>query len=161
MMKLSATSDHRGHIIRQALASPFPGFTHDPMWSFVFLEESIMRTHTARVVLAMMVAVSLSACATALRNPRISELQNNPGRYQDRSVNIDGVVTTSWSVPLAPFHFYKVDDGSGEVTVLSQGSRTPGRGAKVRVKGKVEDFAMLGGRSVGLHLREQSIDVKR
>jgi len=25
----------------------------------------------------------------------------------------------------------------------------------------VEDFAMLGGRSVGLHLREQSIDVKR
>ena len=120
-----------------------------------------MRTHTARVVLAMMVAVSLSACATALRNPRISELQNNPGRYQDRSVNIDGVVTTSWSVPLAPFHFYKVDDGSGEVTVLSQGSRTPGRGAKVRVKGKVEDFALLGGRSVGLHLREQSVDVKR
>jgi len=120
-----------------------------------------MRTHTARVVLAMTLAASLSACATALRNPRISELQSNPGRYQDRSVNIDGVVTTSWSVPLVPFRFYKVDDGSGEVTVLSQGSRTPGRGAKVRVKGKVEDFAMLGGRSVGLHLREQSIDVKR
>ena len=56
-----------------------------------------------------------------LRNPNISDLKSNPGRYQDRTVNIDGVVTSSWGVPLVPFRMYKVDDGTGEVTVLSQG----------------------------------------
>lgn len=119
------------------------------------------RSRMTRFVLALALVASVSACATALRSPRINDLQNNPGRYQNHSVNIDGVVTTSWSVPLAPFHFYKVDDGTGEVTVLSQGARTPGRGAKVRVKGRVEDIAMLGGRSIGLHLREESLNVKR
>jgi hypothetical protein len=115
----------------------------------------------ARFALALTLAVSFSACATAFRNPRISDLRSNPGRYENRTVNIDGVVTTSWSVPLAPFHFYKVDDGTGEVTVLSQGRRTPGRGARVHVKGRVDDVAVLGGQSLGLHLREESLNVKR
>ena len=109
--------------------------------------------------LALTLLVGASACA--LHNPRISELQRNPGRYQDRSVHIDGVVTSSWGVPLFPFRLYKVDDGTGEVTVLSQGGRTPTRGAHVRVKGKVEEVAVLGGQSLGLHLREEDLDIGR
>ena len=80
--------------------------------------------------------LGLRVCA--LRSPNIADLSDNPGRYQDRSVSIDGVVTSSWGVPLVPFRIYKVDDGTGEVTVLSQGSRTPTRGARVHVKGRVE-----------------------
>jgi hypothetical protein len=100
--------------------------------------------------------------ACALRTPHISDLQQNPGHYQDRSVRIDGVVTSSWGVPLVPFRFYRVDDGTGEVTVLSQGSgRTPTTGARVSVKGKVDDVAVLGGRPLGLHLREQDLDIRR
>lgn len=60
-----------------------------------------------------------------------------------------------------PFRFYKVDDGTGEVTVLSQSSRMPARGERVRVKGRVQDVAMLGGRAVGLHIREEDLYVKR
>jgi hypothetical protein len=98
----------------------------------------------------------------ALRSPRIAELQRNPARYQDRTVNINGVVTSSWGVPLVPFRFYRVDDGTGELTVLSQGiGRTPTKGAHVRVKGKVNDVAVLGGQALGLHLREEDLDVKR
>src|SRR5258705_13316023 len=102
-----------------------------------------------------------SACAMSLRNPQISDLQHNPGRYQDRSVNINGVVTSSWGVPLVPFRFYKVDDGTGEVTVLSQNTRMPATGERVRVRGRVEDVAMFGGRALGLHLREEDLYVKR
>ena len=51
---------------------------------------------------------------------------------------------------------YKVDDGTGEVTVLSQGSRTPTRGARVHVKGKVNEVAVFGGQALGLHLREEN-----
>ena len=107
------------------------------------------------------IALTLGGCAMSLRNPDISELQRHPGRYQDRTVSVSGVVTNSCGVPLVPFRFYKVDDGTGEVTVLSQSSRMPARGERVRVKGRVQDVAMLGGRAVGLHLREEDLYVKR
>src|SRR5438128_10705155 len=80
-----------------------------------------------------------SACALSLRNPDIAELQRHPGRYQDRTVSISGVVTSSWGVPMVPFRLYKVDDGTGEVTVVSQSTRMPARGARVRVKGRGDD----------------------
>jgi hypothetical protein len=114
-----------------------------------------------RLALTIVLAAGLSACAASLRNPRVADLRDNPARYQNHSVNIDGVVTTSWGVPLVPFRLYKVDDGTGEVTVVSQGSRNPTRGAKVRVRGRVEDVGVLGGQALGLHLREEKLDVKR
>ena len=63
-------------------------------------------------------------------------------------------------MPLVPYRMYKVDDGTGEVTVLSQSTRMPTRGSRVRVKGKVEDLAVFGGQALGLHLREESLYVK-
>src|SRR5262249_23687471 len=102
-----------------------------------------------------------SACALALRNPDIADIQHNPGRYQDHSVAINGVVTNSWGLPLVPFRMYKVDDGTGEVTVLSENSRMPARGAHVRVKGKVNEVGVFGGQALGLHLREESLYIKR
>jgi hypothetical protein len=114
-----------------------------------------------RSLLIVALVAFTSACALSLRNPDISELQRHPGRYTDRTVSVSGVVTSSWGLPLVPFRFYKVDDGTGEVTVLSQGSRMPARGEHVRVKGKVEDVAVLGGRALGLHIREESLYVKR
>ena len=114
-----------------------------------------------RLLIAVALVGFSSACALSLRNPQIADLQHNPGRYQDRSVNINGVVTSSWSIPLVPYRFYKVDDGTGEVTVLSQGTRSPTRGARVHVKGRVGELAVFGGQPIGLHLREERLDVKR
>ena len=70
-------------------------------------------------------------------------------------------VAKRYGVPLVPFRMYKVDDGTGEVTILSQSSRMPATGEHVRVKGRVEDIAMLGGRALGLHIREEGLYVKR
>ena len=116
---------------------------------------------TFSFALPLVLATVLSGCAMSLRNPHIADLRDNPGRYQNHSVSIDGVVTTSWGLPLVPFRLYKVDDGTGEVTVLSQGSRMPTRGARVRVKGKVNEVGVIGGQALGLHLREESLYVKR
>jgi hypothetical protein len=118
-------------------------------------------TPLPRFVAVLALVGLTSGCALSLRNPNIAELQRNPGRYQDRSVNINGVVTSSWGVPLLPFKVYRVDDGTGEVTVLSQGLRTPTRGARVHVRGRVDDVAVFGGQALGLHLREEKLDVKR
>lgn len=114
----------------------------------------------AYAFVAALIVVS-SGCALALRTPSIADLNRYPGRYQDRTVSISGVVTSSWGLPLVPFRFYKVDDGTGEVTVLSQSVRMPARGERVRVKGRVGDVAVLGGRPLGLHLREEHLSIKR
>jgi hypothetical protein len=96
-------------------------------------------------------------CATSLHNPRIVELTQHPARYHDKTVSVSGVVTNSWGVPLVPYRLYKVDDGTGEVTVVSSGARTPVTGDRVRVKGRVEDVAIFGGRPLGLHIRETDL----
>jgi hypothetical protein len=102
-------------------------------------------------------ALSIGLLAGCAANPKIAELKYNPARYHDRSVTVDGVVTSSWGLPLVPFKLYKVDDGTGEVTVLAQDGRVPSKGARVSVKGRVNEFATFGGNSVGLHLRQESI----
>jgi hypothetical protein len=117
--------------------------------------------HRARLVAVVALAFALGGCAMSLRNPNISDLREHPGRYQDHTVTVNGVVTSSWGLPLVPFRFYKVDDGTGEVTVLSESSRMPAKGEHVRVKGRVQEVAVLGGRPLGLHLRERDLYVKR
>jgi len=120
-----------------------------------------MRT-AARVIAVIALAGIASGCAFGLRSPNISDLRRNPGRYQNHTVYIDGVVTSSWGGAFVPFSFYRVDDGTGEVTVLSRGgTRLPTRGARVQVKGKVDEVAVLGGNALGLHMREEGLKVRR
>ena len=114
-----------------------------------------------RLSLVLVTVAVLTAGACALRSPSIADVQYNPGRYYNRSVSVEGVVTSSWGVPLLPLKVYKVGDSSGEITVVSDGSRVPPKGARVRVKGKVTEFGTFGGRALGLHLREQSLHVLR
>ncbi len=119
------------------------------------------RNRLSRLVALLALAVMLSGCALAMRRPSIAELKYNPGRYQDRTVAVDGVVTSSWNVPLVPFKLYKVNDGTGEVTVVASNGRVPTKGARVRVKGRVSDVATLGGQAIGLHIQQRDIDFRR
>lgn len=118
-----------------------------------------MPTVMTRTAAALALAVMLGACAT--RRPSVAELKYNPGRYHDKTVAIDGVVTSSWGLPLVPFRFYKVDDGTGEVTVVAQGRRVPTKGAHVRVKGRVSEVASFGGQAFGLHIQQTDLDFRR
>jgi hypothetical protein len=115
----------------------------------------------ARLIAPLTLVMMLTGCAIALRTPSVAELKYNPGRYQNKTVAINGVVTSSWGIPLVPFKLYKVDDGTGEMTVISQGGRTPSKGSRVRVKGRVSDVATFGGQAVGLHLEQTGISFKR
>jgi hypothetical protein len=115
-----------------------------------------MRT-AGRVMMALVVLAS-AACAT--RAPSISDLRYDPGRYMDRVVTVEGRVSSSWHVPLLDVGLYKVQDPSGEVTVLSRARRTPVQGARVKVTGRLRDVASFG-QSVGLHIQERDVDVLR
>lgn len=112
----------------------------------------------SRITIAVVALAAMCAgCALSLRNPDIIDLKQHPARYHDKTVSVSGVVTNSWGLPLVPFRLYKVDDGTGEVTVVSSGARTPIAGERVRVKGRVEDVAIFGGRPLGLHIRETDL----
>jgi hypothetical protein len=113
-----------------------------------------------RLLPSLALVLLLAGCAVSLRNPHIADLQHNPARYWDKTVSISGIVTSSWGLPLLPVKVYKVDDGTGEVTVVSQHNRTPTRGSRVRVRGRVSQVGVIGGRSLGLHINEDSLYVK-
>jgi hypothetical protein len=107
---------------------------------------------------AALTAMLAAGCASGAS---ISQVKSNPGRYVDRNVTVSGTVTSAWGVPLVPFKMFQVDDGTGEILVLTDDLRVPSRGARVRVTGRVEEFAVLGGRSFGLHLKERDLDYLR
>jgi hypothetical protein len=131
------------------------------MSSVQVVTEAIMKRRFARLALVAALVGLSPACALSMRNPHIAEIQHHPGRFQDHTVAIHGVVTNSWGLPLVPFRMYKVDDGTGEMTVLSENSRMPARGEHVRVKGTVNEVGLFGGQAIGLHLREESLSIKR
>jgi hypothetical protein len=122
------------------------------------MQSRMLRTLAGLVTMLALAAV-VSGCALNSR-PSVAELKYNPGRYQDKTVAIDGIVTSSWGVPLVPFKMYKVDDGTGEVTVVAQDGRVPTKGAHVRVKGRVNEIGTFGGQSLGLHVRQTDLDFR-
>ena len=72
-----------------------------------------------RPVLALVIVVSLAGCAMRARS--IADIRDDPGRYDNRQVEVTGRVTSAWSVPLVPYGMYKIDDGSA----CLNGFRTP------------------------------------
>ena len=105
------------------------------------------------VAVALLSAFLMTGCAA--RGVRIAELKDQPTKYDNKSVSITGTVTSSWGIPLMPFQLYNIDDGSGEITVLSRSGGVLSKGTRVQVRGKINQFANFGGRSVGLHIQEE------
>jgi hypothetical protein len=120
-------------------------------------EERVMK-RASRLLVAVLGALLIAGCAA--RGVKIAELKDQPGKYERDTVSVEGTVTSSWGIPMVPFQLYKVDDGTGEITVISKYGRTPGKGQRVKVKGRVNEVATLGGRSIGLHLEEEDRDYK-
>jgi hypothetical protein len=113
-------------------------------------------TRLPRLTIAILSALLIGGCAA--RGVRIAELRDQPTRYEKRPVKVSGVVTNSWGIPM--FQLYTVDDGTGQINVLSRSGRTPAKGTRVQVKGRVNEVAVFGGRSVGLHIEEQDRKVR-
>jgi hypothetical protein len=108
-----------------------------------------MRFPSLRLLLPVAAAVVLTGCGSV----RIGHILEEPNRYRDRTVHIEGRVDNSYSALVAGA--YQVDDGSGRIFVLSGGG-VPRRGARVSVKGKVVEGITFGSRSFGTSIREES-----
>ena len=107
---------------------------------------------------ALLGAFLITGCAA--RGVRIAELKDQPDKYDNKTVSVTGVVSRSFGIPLVPFQLYNVDDGSGEITVVSRSGQAPRNGARVEVKGKINEIGVFGGRSIGLHLQEDDRKIR-
>ena len=106
---------------------------------------------------ALIAASAVSGACASMGSRSISEVKTNPGKFHDKTVTVEGVVTTSFGIPFVPYKVFRVSDGSEEMLVISEDSRIPSKNARVRVKGTVQEVGLFGGRSFGLHIREKSI----
>ncbi len=106
-----------------------------------------------RVILPLVLTVFLSGCGAV----RIGRILDEPNRYRNRSVRVDGKVTRSYGALVTGV--YQLDDGSGKIYVISN-SGVPRQGSEVRVKGKVMNGVTIGTRNFGTAIREENHHVR-
>jgi hypothetical protein len=106
-----------------------------------------------RLIPAIALLVALTGCGTT----KIGRILHNPGRYQNRTVRVEGNVTGGVGALVAGG--YQVDDGTGKITVISM-RPIPPKGANVRVKGQFTSGVQVLNRSFGNVIREEDVDVR-
>ncbi len=108
-----------------------------------------MNSGRLRAILPLAAALLMSGCATV----KIGRILDEPNRYQNRMVRVEGRVDSSFGAVVAGV--YQVDDNTGKIYVLSN-SGVPRKGARVSVKGRVMNGITVGTRSFGTTIREES-----
>jgi len=96
------------------------------------------------------VLLLLAGCASVTP---IGDLLSNSSKYNGKTVRVKGEVTKSAGAIVAGA--YQVNDGTGTLTVVTEGSSPPPEGAKVGVKGIFQALITIGSKSLAV-LKEQS-----
>jgi hypothetical protein len=108
-----------------------------------------VRRAAVRVTLAIGLALTLGGCASTVR---INDLLAAPQRYDGQTVRVEGTVTRSAGI--LGIGGYELDDGTGQIFIVSQGGGVPSEGSRTRVKGRFESIFSLAGRSVAAIMQE-------
>jgi hypothetical protein len=94
--------------------------------------------------------VLLAGCASVTP---IGDLLSNSSKYNGKTVRVKGEVTKSAGAVVAGA--YQVKDGTGTLTVVSEGTSPPPEGVKIGVKGVFQSLITIGSKSLAI-LKEQS-----
>ena len=107
------------------------------------------------LALALMVALccSLSGCVSHVS---IGRILNDPHKYQNRVVRLNGRVTESVNA-IVPGR-YQIEDDTGKIVILS-GSGAPRKGSEVSLTGRVSSTVTFLGQPFGIIVREHGRNV--
>jgi hypothetical protein len=116
-----------------------------------------MNKFTKVFLLTLVLAIGILATACPKRTS-IGDIESNPSRFYDKTVAVAGTVENSYGVSIPIVRngsggIYKIDDGTGEIWVLTQRS-VPSKGAQLGVKGKIQNGVNFNGKNYGLVLIE-------
>jgi hypothetical protein len=104
---------------------------------------------------ALLAVLLASACAPKGVSLPIGDVVNDPGRYGERPVELDGEVTDA--VGLLSVGVFTLSDPSGQISVLTS-KGLPAVGARLKVRGEVLSGITIGGTHYGTSLKEESRD---
>lgn len=107
-----------------------------------------MTRRILQFAVVMMLALVLAGC----ERTKIGDITTDPGRFMDKEVNIAGQVTQS--IGAFGKGIYQVDDGTGRLWVLSGSRGVPSKGARVGVKGRIEQAITFLGTNYATVLQE-------
>jgi hypothetical protein len=102
------------------------------------------------LVIVLACCCLLSACVSRVS---IGRILNDPQRYQDRVVRLNGHVTESVNAIVAGG--YQIEDNTGKIVVLSAAG-APRKGSDVSLTGRVSPTVTLLGQPFGTVVRERS-----
>ncbi|MGE5027211.1 MAG: hypothetical protein ACM3JK_01925 [Betaproteobacteria bacterium] len=83
----------------------------------------------------------------------VKDIVDAPAGFEGKEVKVRGTVKEVTRVPILDIRQYVLSDGSGEVAVVTSGD-LPAEKSTVLVTGRVESALIVGGQSLGLHIRE-------
>ncbi|RME45905.1 MAG: hypothetical protein D6795_16070 [Deltaproteobacteria bacterium] len=81
------------------------------------------------------------------------EIMDHPTKWEGKVVRVRGKVTYALKVPLIGMRIYKIEDGTGEIAVLTS-EQLPEMGSTLLVKGTVSTALIMGQSNYGTHIRE-------
>jgi len=105
----------------------------------------------ALAVVASMIVAGCDALDGGYTNT--GEVVKNPSLFDGKEFKIRGKVVDVLKLPPVETKLYVVKDETGELLVATNAA-PPGMGLEVRVRGSVESMAIIGGKSIGLHVKE-------
>jgi hypothetical protein len=86
----------------------------------------------------------------------IVQLNQSPNIFEGQKVKVKGKVVDTLKIPIFDSKSYVIDDGTGEVTVLTN-LELPKIGSKVAIIAIGSNAAIIGGESIGFRLREVKV----
>ena len=96
-----------------------------------------------RAPLPLVLAIVLVSCG--LFATKIGDIQENPRKYEGKLVTVSGTVKDTTNLGFVKF--YVVDDGTGEIHVVTDHA-LPKEGVEVRARGTVKEQFSIGSSSL-------------
>jgi hypothetical protein len=111
----------------------------------------VLRMHT-RVLLLGLQVIGILCLAGCPQRTAIERINRDPGRFVGKEITIAGQVVNSFGA--VGSGVFEIDDGTGQMWVLSERFGIPGRDAKLAVTGRIQQGFAFGGRTFATILRE-------
>lgn len=105
------------------------------------------------LALAALVA-ALAGCAGS-RTVTVKDLLDDPSQYNGKTVQVKGEVKENLGV--LGYGAYRLDDGTGTITVVTKEGGAPREGAHVKVQGKFRSAFTLGTRNAAVIMESRRL----
>jgi hypothetical protein len=109
-----------------------------------------------KMTLGLCMLSALLAAGCAYQTVSVKRLLDDPSHFNGKNVQIHG--QTKEGEGALGLGEYRIDDGTGTLTVVTQHGGAPRKGAEVRVQGKFHAVATVGTRSIAVLEEKKRVD---